>query len=236
MSEVLLVGADHEVGSRLTVVGADDLFGAICVGDERAPTWRSKGALANEDALSGRDDGRFARLVVADSHWGGEASCHLVEALHDAPLHDALPTVAAEPATDGSETTLTVVWLDRQAGAARVQSCGDSLALRLRGDQAMTLHELDTFYTSPQEFSWDLTSAAQVAVEPGDVLVAYTDGVHECNRGRPGRSVAPHHVAEIYRRAQTLEEFVLELATTALVGVDGNPGGEDNIAIVAIRV
>ena len=115
------------------------------------------------------------------------------------------------------------------------------MALRLRRGadgsvEAVALHQLDDFYTTPHDFVWDLTSSAETAVEPGDVLVAYSDGVHECNRGRPGRSIQPHHIASIFKRCSELETFVLELATAALIGVDGHPGGEDNIAVIAVEV
>lgn len=234
---LLLLGEYHGVASELTVVSSGNLAAATCVGDERAATWRHKGYMANEDAISGRDQGRFARLVVADAHFGHQASHTIVAALHDAPLVDPEPALELFGANDGSETTLTSLWLDRDSSELHVHNLGDSQALLLRrGAEPLVLHAMDGFFTSPSHFNWDLSMHQQYQVLSDDVLVAYTDGVHECHRGHPQTSIRPEHVSSIFEQSPSLEQFVRELATTALVGRGPNPGGEDNIAIVAVQV
>jgi len=67
----------------------------------------------------------------------------------------------------------------------------------------------------------------------GDLLVAYSDGVDECHYQSPRTSIRPHHVQDLLRRgAGNSESLARELTELALTGVDGNPGGQDNIAVV----
>ena len=68
---------------------------------------------------------------------------------------------------------------------------------------------------------------------PGDLVVAFTDGVDECHYGKPESSVRIDHVAELFGVVSSVEVFVEALGALALSGVDGHPGGQDNLAIAA---
>ena len=70
--------------------------------------------------------------------------------------------------------------------------------------------------------------------DAGDLLLAFTDGVDQCHYRSPVTSIQPGHIAAVARAASFDPLAVVQdLTALALSGVDGNPGGEDNIAIVA---
>ena len=64
--------------------------------------------------------------------------------------------------------------------------------------------------------------------------MAFTDGVDGCHYRRPETSVQPEDIHEI-ALATNMDplETVNEVITLALKGVDGSPGGQDNIAMIA---
>lgn len=235
-----LTGSDHLSYGELTVVEAGPLVAAMSVGaDQFSPSMQFKGNVPNEDALSARTDGPRARLIVADSHFGNEASDLLVRAVHGAPYDIAeAPLIVSRSANDGSETTFTSVWLDRDAGRVQVHAFGDSLALRLRRDGGATVMvDADSRFVTPEAFAWADAQQDSFAVEAGDVLLAFTDGVNECHYRNPGTSITLDHIrAMFHEHPGDLRAFVEQLGEQALRGVDGNPGGQDNIAIVAITV
>ena len=59
-----------------------------------------------------------------------------------------------------------------------------------------------------------------------------SDGVLECCYRDPARSVQLSHLAQLWRESPR-EEFVSNVIGLALKGVDGHPGGQDNIAVLA---
>lgn len=239
MDELFLTGGDHLEYGELATRAVGGLAAAMSIGATAdSPSMQFKGDLGNEDALSARDEGRFARLVVADSHYGHQASAHLVSMLHGADLATANPVLAETwPVEDGSESTVTCIWLDRERGSARVDWFGDSLALCLRrGSAPDLLVEPDHRFVTPGSFEWLDANYRQVAVEPGDLLVAFSDGVNECHYRRPDTSIGIGHIHDIFEATDNAQTFVQRLGQTALAGVDGNPGGQDNIAIAAVVV
>jgi hypothetical protein len=71
-------------------------------------------------------------------------------------------------------------------------------------------------------------------VGAGDMVLAFTDGIDECHYRRPATSMLPHHiVASVAEGQRRPPEVVAILARQALGGVDGNLGGQDNIAVLA---
>jgi hypothetical protein len=77
-------------------------------------------------------------------------------------------------------------------------------------------------------------SAFKFSAEPGDLLLAYTDGIDECHYRSPRTSVRPGHVSALAAGVGNDPLATVDgLCRLALGGVDGNPGGEDNIAIIA---
>jgi hypothetical protein len=75
------------------------------------------------------------------------------------------------------------------------------------------------------------------SVAPGELVVAFTDGVDECHYGKPDTSIGKRHLWNLLPDAGgSPEHYVRALAELALQGVGGNPGGQDNLAIAATRV
>ena len=108
-----------------------------------------------------------------------------------------------------------------------------------------------TFISLAFPASLDLANASpfDFAAEPGDVLLAYTDGIDECHYQHPETSItaammaamkaevmAEMTTAEGTRDAEGIGNYTRQLVELALAGVDGNPGGQDNIAIVTAAV
>ena len=76
----------------------------------------------------------------------------------------------------------------------------------------------------------------EFAIPPDGVAVAFTDGIDECCYEHPDRSVLPGDLWGLLDEtggAVEVELYVRDLAELALAGVDGNPGGQDNLAIAA---
>lgn len=238
LDEILMLGDDHQEYGHVAIRRAGALVGAMSVGaTPDTPSAQFKGDARNEDALSGRDDGVRARLVVADAHFGDQASALLVESIHRVPLDVAAAEVGPiSPTTDGSETTLTSVWLDRRRGLLDVQWVGDSLALLLRAGEQTVLVEPDDFFVDTESFSHTMMRRRRFAVKSGTAVVVFSDGVNECHYRCPETSLTVGHIGEIFDDSDSLGSFVDELATQALDGVDGHPGGQDNIAIIAIEI
>ena len=68
--------------------------------------------------------------------------------------------------------------------------------------------------------------------EDGELLAAYTDGINECHYRSPATSVGMPHLNQTFAKVGPQPEaFSRELIQLSLTGVDGNPGGQDNIAI-----
>jgi len=237
-NEIHLRGTDVLTYGELESEASGPLAAVMSIGaDDDSPSLEFKGSVPNEDALSGNDDGRFARLVVADSHFGHQASDLLVAALHSTSLSQVEPALIVEPADDESATTLTSIWLDRQTGQVTVHWVGDSLALRLRsGEPPTLLVDADGTFVTPSTFTWVGTMRNRFTVEPGDVLVAFTDGVNECHYRQPRTSIQLADIQTTFENASDTESFVYDLGVLALAGVNGHPGGQDNIAIIAVEV
>jgi hypothetical protein len=94
-----------------------------------------------------------------------------------------------------------------------------------------------SYYASPARrgsLNPELADTFSFTASPGDLLLAYTDGIDECHYRRPETSVTPQIMAELRRETGgEPEAYVRRLVELALSGVDGHPGGQDNLAVVA---
>ena len=69
------------------------------------------------------------------------------------------------------------------------------------------------------------------------LVAGFTDGIDECHYRSPETSVGYHHIAALAADVDYDPlRLVTELTQLALTGVDGNPGGQDNIAVIASAV
>jgi len=248
---LLLLGRDHPAFGPATVVptGTGRSAGAISSGKHPGiPSMRHKGDIRNpnEDALAIVEDGPRTLLVVADAHHGLEASHALIEALlegaqsvpaDEAALRAHVASVSPEPANTPSRTTLTLCVVDRSTRRAFGLQWGDSSIMSVADDEAVRRTLPTPVYvnaeslgrTAPQRFSFELDGIR--------LVIAHTDGIDECNYRSPATSIRPHHVLA---SADSMDwdpvHTVKDLAGLALRGVDGHPGGEDNLAVGATRV
>ena len=228
---------------------------AISVGNVSALSRKGGTTVPNEDCLYAYDDGRRVIHVVADGHHGHEASHDLVEDeygpdldpleaievayhLHQKKAAEASDAASHPLSPSSSRTTLLIACLDREAGRLQGVSIGDSaLFVGSLADGVKRVVDPTQRYAAP----WDYDSLAvpassqfNVPVATGHWIVSCTDGVTECQYGKPETSIQAGHLETLMIRASgDTDRFVDELATLALKGVDGNPGGEDNFAILA---
>ena len=218
--------------------------------DEHSPSLMYKGdkKSANEDAVLAARQDDHVLLAVADSHFGQWASHSIISGLAanlkqlTAPqaiysvLHDLCDTEYDHK--ENSETTLLIVLLNMSTGEGFGISFGDSSALLVSDDAVRRLNIKDSHYVSfNKEFSFETGAANEFNfnVKTGEVLVIFTDGVDECHYGYPETSVNDSHIHKLFLRNQSdIKAFVTQLASLALSGVNGNPGGQDNLAIAAV--
>lgn len=247
---LLLLGRGHQRYGLVTSAGLGDRAAvAICVGDDPdSPSNRFKHDpdVRNEDALCVHDAGGWVAFAVADAHFGPDASHFLVEQLHRAWLRerptegDHLLELVASPLEEyesetRSESTLVAVVFDRVTGRGFGVSFGDSSFMVLGpGRDPEVINERNGVYVRPSDF---VPPAARFEfdADPSDLLLAFTDGVDECHYRSPATSVRPDRIAAIARAGRYVPLWTAQaIAAAALRGVDGHPGGQDNIAIVAV--
>jgi hypothetical protein len=239
MQTLMLLGREHTAYGRLHHQSlTPSLAAAISVGrDARTPSALAK-AEPNEDALVTNTDGQHVLMAVADAHFGAESSHHFIRALQGVlTLDDAVARLKqaclAVPETE-SETSLTVLVFDRTTGHGEGLFFGDSRGILLQADRAQWVFESNQRYLragDPEALDWAEPCRFQV---PADGMIAlFTDGVDECCYRRPARSIQPSHLVDLFQSCRgDARQFARRLCAKALNGVDGHPGGQDNIALV----
>ncbi len=206
----------------------------------------------NEDAALVLEDCRHTVLCVADAHFGRASSEEIIGALADAlipvpqnpsELDDVLRELAGRPAEKRhvSETTLVICVYDRMFKQAFGVSFGDSSLVRVDGDGvAHLMNEKTTGFVSlvtPGSLHPDNAQCFAFSPRPGDLLIAYTDGIDECCYRDPDRSISLSLLAETIRATGGEPAEIAEALTLlALAGVAGQPGGQDNLALTLTRV
>lgn len=254
-TRLLLLGYDHGRHGSIEIVepGPGIACGITAGSDPDSPSMASKGdpEHPNEDGLLVIDDGRFALLAVADGHHGVEGSHTLLGWLHD---------LVQEPPTDGravlgilqalesmnpappgpAGSTLLISWLDRTTGIGLGVSFADS-SIALVGDRrdAIPLNRHNQRFVSPaapRSLALGGAEPFQFQADPGDLLLVFTDGIDGCHYGSPETSLRPSHLTDI-ARSHDLDPTLTArgILEQALLGVDGHPGGQDNIALIALR-
>lgn len=244
MKSLTLLGREHLRYGRLHHEAlSPDIAAAISVGG--SPTGRSMvfKAEPNEDALVVASDGVTMLMAVADAHFGAEASHHFIEAIAADHPTDLLAVrrcleaaLVVEPQTS-SETTLTVVIVDLTSGRGQGLSVGDSSAVIIDAAGARRLFEGNAIYIqggAPDAVR--LAAEFEFTLAKDALLTVFTDGVDECNYRRPQTSIGMRHLHDLFDSTRgDPRQFARRLGAKALNGVDDNPGGEDNIALVAAR-
>jgi hypothetical protein len=248
-----LLGRDHvRYGLYVcsTLAGGNTAC-TISVGAESdSPSLWSKGGddSLNEDALFAVDDGRRLYMGVADAHFGYESSHYLIERLLCEP--ERIPTELAEleqrlrelgPSTEArrSESTLLLTVYDRQARQGFGISVGDSSLAIVGAQGARIVNVHDPTFLAPAEPSGiDLErSTPFLYFAPAEhLLLAFSDGIDECHYRSPATSIRERHLHTLFLETGAAPEpYARRLTELALSGVDGNPGGQDNIVLAVTR-
>ena len=154
-----------------------------------------------------------------------------------AALIENLPRAEATNGEDRSETTLCVACGDRERGTGFGCSWGDSSLVVVGFDrEASPLHPKNSKYVSlaaPQSLRRERAECFDFGFAPGELVLGFTDGVDECHYRRPKTSVQPRHLQDLLIVSSgEPQAYATALIELALAGVDGNPGGEDNIAVL----
>lgn len=250
---VLELGCDHlSYGEYEIGPGPGGTAWAISVGADRdSPSLAAKGdpAAPNEDGLAIVAAGGLLWAAVADGHHGIEASHDLLRRLVAEPR---LPRdrasfesflVALSRAESGpwaaSNTSLVMVAFDPGRGHGFGLSFGDSTCAQLgpAGHRRHGVPSLETFVSlaRPARLAPERASLFELALEPGELLLLHSDGLDECHYGRPATSVRPELIEAVARETDWQPRACVgALMELALQGVDGHPGGQDNIAIVGL--
>ena len=253
-TESMLLGRDHPTLGEVAVAVVNEGRTVLALAAGASPVIverKGPDGDINEDAVLAIDMGERVLLAVADGHRGAACSHLLLERLRDRedPWPNAARPWAAwmeglaapEPERVGAAgSTLLVAVLDRARGRVSGVSYGDSLACVIApsGRRALVSSPNTRFVRFDGSAPLDRRAAEpfQAPVEPGSLVVLHSDGVNECCYGRPKLSLSPKHVEIIAREARNRPvAFAEQLVTRALEGVDGNPGGEDNVAVAVAR-
>lgn len=236
---------------RLQTLAGGRIACTLSVGaDPQSPALAHKGDLGipNEDGLLVIDGGNRVLCAVADAHYGAAASHILLRRL-DEILPEVPPTPAAlqralrmaalpEPdATLESASTLLVAVLCRDIGAGFGFSYGDSTCLVVAGGPPRRrLNRVNDVYVNP---TLPGTLAPQNAaffdfdLRPDSLLVLFTDGVDRCHYQHAETSLGPEQYAAVFRDVgANPEAYARGLTEWALRGLEGHPGGQDNVAMI----
>lgn len=245
MSFLILCGPDAVKYGELKVAKLESATAAISVGsDPNSPSLEQKAGCPNEDALLIMHSGSHSLLAVADGHFGTAASHSLLNRI--AERCPSIPKCGrelmllllglTEPVTDSNAgTSLVVVVYDREGQKGFGIGFGDSSACLISKSSLKPLNQHNQCYLKLHQ---------PIPVENGSVfrfrkeddtqsLLLFTDGVNECDYESPETSIQDAHILQLYREAPDTNSFVRKLGELALTGVDGNPGGQDNITIAA---
>ncbi|MFT7473237.1 MAG: hypothetical protein ACI81L_000151 [Verrucomicrobiales bacterium] len=253
LGRLLLLGKNYgaygAIGS--TNVGTDAAAGISVGSDLDSPSkqWKYDSTVDNEDSLCVIAAPDWIGMAVADAHYGPESSHMLLDRLHTiwakvrpAGIEHLGQMIEflrqGDPAQTDSETTLLAVVYDRSSRKGFGISFGDStFTITGRNRIPVPLNEHDSrFVSAGRRNSLRDGSPFEFEARSGELLLAFTDGVDGCHYRQPETSVQPEHIQEIAVGANMDPlETVNEVITFALKGVDGNPGGQDNIAMIAAR-
>ncbi|MDF1702723.1 MAG: hypothetical protein P1V36_16365 [Planctomycetota bacterium] len=237
-----LATQDGAVALGLSVGASPDTPAAAAKGRPDEP---------NEDACLALRSGDRLLLAVADAHFGAHASHALLQALHDElrviPAHPAallralasLP-LRADPDAPDSAASLLVAVHRYELGAGFGFSFGDATCMLVGAQHdARPLNRHTQQFVmpgAPHSLRADLASFFEYDAPPGELLVAFTDGVDACVYGQPRRSPGrADRVALFEQTGNSPVAYVRALVEQSLAGLPDELGGQDNIAVGAAR-
>ena len=240
IEKLLLLGRDHGEFGKTHLSSLYEVEAAISAGaSPQSPSMVHKGDKdwPNEDALLVLKEGTRWLLAVADGHHGASASHLLLQGIAAScefipqrlsQLSLMLATFDWDDLGDAG-TTLLLACVDTQTRQVFGLSFGDStLAEWTPGRLDVKNRHNDVFLRQGSPVPVESAEAFDFKWAQDTVLLAYSDGVNECCYREPLRSVQGRHLMDLG------DHPAQHVAEVALHGVDGNPGGQDNIVVVAL--
>ncbi len=255
MKKALGLGCHHQTyGEFFSEKLSDNIAAFISVGsDPTSPSLAYKGNsdCLNEDAYFVAENEGWLLVAVADAHYGPDASHALMERLAESCA--SIPQSSGElallllglghpPWPGNSATTFLVAVCNQSTGDGFGFSWGDSSLCSLDSSGLRQLNHVDEEYISAQDPMDIQQSKFAFKLEPGSLLMAFTDGINECHYRSPLTSVTERELVSIYRGLNQMApneesqafELGRQVVELALQGVEGQAGGQDNIALVVI--
>lgn len=258
----ILVGPEHEELEHVEIAElGPEIALALSAGGSGFSAGRMHKFDANEDGVLALRGDNAVLLAVADAHHGASAATDCLRALESSTtaipqsvraLRDHVASVVAaamhvHSAFDAKPSACSLLVVVLVGARVFGVSIGDCSAVVLRtmprdGESVPRATRL-----APKRETWifaassadEICASAELfdcALEDVDVVLLFTDGVDECCYGRPDRSIQLADIAALFAetsRETQIRERVALLAALALDGIRGQPGGQDNIAIVA---
>lgn len=219
--------------------------GCVSAGkDPASPSFAFKGdkVCPNEDGLVVLREEEVWLMAVADGHLGHQSSHALLDGLAQLPKlpHRLGPlslllSAASWIEETGGGTTLLVAVANQRTGEVFGLSFGDSSLVTLGPSGAQVRNSPNqTYLRGGGPIEVETGVAFQFKLAPGELMLLFTDGVNECCYRDPYRSIRLQHLDELYKTYGTdAAQLTTKLMEIALAGVDGNPGGQDNVVVVA---
>jgi len=253
LGRLLVLGRDHDTWGAVASTSVGSLAAAaVSVGsdlDSPSGVFKDDPTVANEDAGCLISDREWTGMAVADAHYGPESSHMLIERLHKiwgklrptdlSHLSQMIEFLRqGEPAQTDSETTLLTVVFDRATHTGFGISFGDStFAIAGANRSATPINALDGRFVSARgRRSLRNGTAFKFQSAPGDLLLAFTDGIDGCHYRHPETSILATDIDRVAQQSNyDPHETVQKLTQLALDGVRGFPGGQDNVVVLAAK-
>lgn len=212
--------------------------------DADSPSMQHKGSKAcvNEDALAVvAADSRWL-FALADGHHGHELSHQLVQGLSEIQsIPNRLGQLSLWLAGQNLETSeaggsaLLIAVLDENSGAVFGFSFGDCSIVTVGAEGVRWRNAPNQVYLrAGQPIPIELAGTFDFTLKKDEVLLLFSDGINECCYRNAHLSIQAGHIKQLHLElAGDVRAFGKSLVNLALTGVDGNPGGQDNVSVVA---
>lgn len=234
-----LLGSQYSQHGQLHLIEEGPLALALGAGFPFEGSAASK-RLPNEDALLVCRDQDRALLAVADGHHGAAAH-HLIVQLNQRCQTipgrlSGISRMLLEPfsAPPESGTTLLLAVIEFASRRVFGFSFGDCLLLGLSPQGVAARNAMNQLYLhGGVPIPLEEAEPFDFEVPVGGGLLLCSDGVHECCYRDPHRSIQSWHILEALQASGSqARPWVEQVCQMALEGVDGHPGGQDNLAVI----